>query len=152
MPTHPSHLGARLASQLRDSRAYQGIRSATLVLLGCVAAWLLYFGFKTVTFPYPLEYREGGSQVTTQFLLNGENPFTLENQPLGANDYGIGYALAVLPLAAIFGNTLLVHRAVSTFFVLLSSILVFRTIFKSGGGAIPSVMGAEISFMALAAL
>ena len=86
--------------------------------------WSIYFSLVTILIPYQIEYREGTAQVLTGFFLRAENPFVLESQPLAMNNYGLGYNLVVLPFAALFGNTLLVHRSVTFVFVLL--IILFR--------------------------
>lgn len=113
-----------------------------MVLLGCagvVGLWTIYFACVTISIPYPLEYRESASQVMTQYLLEGRNPYGLENQPMAMDSYGIVYSLLVLPLAALFGNTLLIHRVVTLVFQLLCSLLVGLMGFrwsKSAGAAI----------------
>lgn len=86
--------------------------------------WFVYFCFAAIHIPYPIEYREGASQVMTQILLTGGNPFSLERHPLSMNNYGIGYNLIVFPFAKIFGNTLIVHRSVSVFFLFASLFLI----------------------------
>jgi hypothetical protein len=107
----------------------------------------------------------------TRLLLSGANPFSLENQPLGMNNYGALYNLAVLPFAAVFGNTLLTHRAVTFVFILLGFGLVFGAVLNSsrdrplavvtgamvaialaaraGLGAFPSSMGASLFLAAI---
>jgi len=95
--------------------------------------WSTYFALVTISMPYQIEYREGTAQVLTGFFLKGENPFVLASQPLAMNNYGIGYNLTVLPFAALFGNTLLVHRSVTFVFVLLSAGLVFFVVNKKTG-------------------
>ena len=139
----------------------------TLVLF----AWFLYFSFSTVTIPHQIEYREGAAQVMTQILMQGGNPFSLEHQPLAMNNYGIGYNLIVFPFAQLFGNTLMIHRTISVFFLLASLLLVARTMFvlkrdvpssvlcsifivvplagRGGLGAFPSALG---SFLFLSAI
>ncbi len=114
-----------------------------------VLSWLFYFAIATIIMPYQIEYREGAAQVMTQVLLKGGNPFSTDNQPLAFNNYGIAYNLVVLPLAALFGNTLPVYRIVTFLFLIFSCILIFQTIFKfnrnvifSGAGAIFVLMGA----------
>ena len=144
-----------------------------LLALGVIPilAWLAYFSWVTIQDPNPLEYREGASQVVTGAMLNGQNPFSVANQPLTMEGYGIGYHLAVLPLAAVFGNTLAVHRFVSIFFIFLSLVLsawaihrshrnlpfaiagggmgVLGLLSLSGPGAFPNAMG---NFLFLAAV
>lgn len=134
-------------------------------------SWFLYFSFSTIAIPYQIEYREGAAQVMTQILLIDGNPFSLEYQPLGMNNYGIAYNLLVLPFAKWFGNTLMVHRGISFVALLASFLLVVKTVFllkkdalisilcgvfiivalagRGGLGAFPSAMG---SFLFLAGL
>jgi hypothetical protein len=71
----------------------------------------------------------------TSFLLNRSNPFTLDNQPLAMNNYGLGYNLVVVPFAAVFGNTLLVHRTVAFVFILFTALAGFILIQKIRGEA-----------------
>jgi hypothetical protein len=88
-----------LSSDLVDARTLKIIRSfffgGSLVLF----SWFVYFSFSTIAMPYQIEYREGAAQVMTHILLMGGNPFSLEYQPLGMNNYGIGYNLLALPFA-----------------------------------------------------
>lgn len=133
--------------------------------------WAIYFARVTVSIPYQLEFREGASQVMTSLLLSGENPFVFKNQPLGLNNYGLGYSAAVLPFAALFGNTLRVHRIVTFVFIFLSALIGFWAVYKvrrnislgltcgafvmiglmgrGGIGAFPSAMGVFLFLMAV---
>jgi uncharacterized membrane protein len=125
--------------------------------------WSIYFAGVTISIPYQIEFREGAAQVMTAFLLNRSNPFTLENQPLAMNNYGLGYNLVVVPFAALFGNTLFVHRSITFGFILLAAFAGFILIqnirrniasalacaafimiglmARAGVGAFPSAMG-----------
>lgn len=85
-------------------------------------AWSLYFARVIITTPYQIGFREGTPQVLTSMLLNGENPYAFENQPLSYNAYGISYNLVVLPFAFLFGNTLHIHRWVTFLFILASAL------------------------------
>jgi hypothetical protein len=106
--------------------------SKTLLFLGAFVSilWSIYFAVVTISIPYQIEFREGAAQVMTEFLLNRRNPFILETQPLTMNNYGVGYNLVVAPFAALFGNTLPVHRSVTFAFILLSSLTGFMVIHK----------------------
>jgi hypothetical protein len=117
-----------------------------LVILG----WLFYFAIVTIVMPYQIEYREGAAQVMTQILLKGGNPFSSENQPLAFNNYGVAYNLVVLPLAALFGNTLLVHRGVTLFFIVLSCLLIFQTLFRVNHDFLFAAAGAILVLMGVA--
>ncbi len=121
--------------------------------------------------PYQIEFREGTALVLTRILLNGENPFVFENQPLAMTNYGVGYNLAVLPFAALFGNTLSLHRAVTFAFVLLSAFVCAAAVYREqkevssalacaafvavslaahgGIGAFPSAMGTYLFLAAI---
>ncbi|MBK9924460.1 MAG: hypothetical protein IPP66_04130 [Anaerolineales bacterium] len=154
-----------------DARAFKVIRLFFFGTALILFAWFLYFSVSTIIMPYQIEYREGAALVMTQILLKGGNPFSLEYQPLGMNNYGIGYSLVVFPFAKLFGNTLSTHRSVNFFFLLASLFLITRTLWtikkdvlisvlgglliavilagRGGLGAFPSTMGA---FLFLAAI
>lgn len=91
--------------------------------------WSLYFARVTLIIPYQIGIREGTPQVLTAMLMNGENPYIFENQPLAYNVYSIGYSAVVLPFAMLFGNTLHIHRWVSFVFILLSTASGFGLVF-----------------------
>ena len=108
--------------------------SEALLFVGTFTSifWSVYFALVTIYFPHQIFWNEGTAQVQTWFFLRGENPFILENQPFGMNNYGLGYSLAVLPFAALFGNTLLVHRSVTFVFIILSALAGFFTVYRLG--------------------
>ncbi len=144
-----------------------------LLLAGAVSSilWSIYFSVTTIFIPYQIEFREGTALVLTKILLSGGNPFRFENQPLGMTNYGLGYNLVVLPFAMLFGDTLIVHRAVTFAFILLVALVVFLSLNKftrepslalacsafvmtgliaNGGiGAFPSAMGTFLFYVAV---
>lgn len=102
------------------------IRLQTLSVLtlgrALLAAFLLISGIKVISYsynlvraPFQIEFREGAILSTTQLLLERRNPFAAESLPQYLNVYGIFYNLAMLPLARLFGDTFLVHRAFTMF-------------------------------------
>lgn len=147
--------------------------SRILLVIGATISilWSIYFSVTTIFIPYQIEFREGTALVLTKILLGRGNPFSLENQPLGMTNYGLGYNLAVLPFALILGNTLAVHRAVTFVFILLTGLLIFLSLYKfsrepalalacsafvitgliaNGGiGAFPSAMGTFLFYLAI---
>jgi hypothetical protein len=149
----------------RRSLVFLTLPHETIFRIGIlfVAIWFVYFAISTILIPYPIEYREGATQVLTQFLLNGENPFSISNQPLGMNNYGILYNLAAYPFVIFFGNTLALYRSINFIFLLVIFLIISRTAYKSGSdryialacglmiviavsshggfGAFPSIMG-----------
>ena len=86
---------------------------------------LLALHFAIIFNPFPNEYREGAILLNTKLLVEGGNPYTLENQPVYTNTYGIIYHLVVYPFAKVFGSTLIVHRSISAFFIFASCIVLF---------------------------
>lgn len=120
-------MSAYIKSKIREVRFENA-----LLLIGALASilWAVYFSVVTITIPYQIELREGSAQVVTRILLSGENPYIFENQPLAINVYGLGYNLAVLPFARLFGNTLAVYRSVTFAFIVLASALAFASVYK----------------------
>jgi hypothetical protein len=153
-----------LFSDTNQSKFVKYLKFVFLAGVLVVIFWWIYFAYSTITIPYPIEYAEGAAQVVTHFLLNGQNPYSLENQPLGMNGYGMGYPMFVWPFAKLFGNTLFIHRTITLLFLLLSFFLISKTIYRlnkdvplalscgmliviglagrGGLGAFPSAMGA----------
>ena len=80
--------------------------------------------YAIITFPFPLEFREGHMMGTTSQLLNLINPYNIENYPQYYNSYGIVYNLVVYPFTFIFKNLLLTHRIVNAIFIFLSLFLI----------------------------
>jgi hypothetical protein len=113
-------------------------------------AWLLYFSLTTMVMPDQIEYREGAAQVVTELLLEGRNPFAIENQPLGMTNYGILFSLAAWPLARVFGNTLILHRVITFAFLFLSACMVARTAFLASKQTVLSLAAAALAAAALA--
>jgi hypothetical protein len=97
-----------------------------------VAMWFVYFSIATIFMPYPIEYREGVSQVLTQLLLNGENPFSAANQPLAMTNYGILYSFVAYPFVVLFGNTLAVYRSINFIILLFIFLIISQTAYKNG--------------------
>lgn len=93
---------------------------------------LALYHYHIVVHPYPVGYREGASMTSTEALVHGLNPFDMKMQPQYTNDYGIGYSLVVAPFAKVFGITMLVHRAVSAFFIFAAGALLFAVMRRVG--------------------
>lgn len=87
---------------------------------------LIFFHFQVITNPFQNEYREGAMLLTTDLLLKGANPFDLNFQPIYTNCYGIFYHIVIMPLAALFGNTLTIHRIVSALSIWFACYLFFQ--------------------------
>jgi len=139
-----------LASDPADARTLKILRSSFFGGVFVLFSWFVYFSFSTIAMPYQIEYREGATQVMTQILLMGGNPFSLEYQPLGMNNYGIGYNLLALPFATLFGNTLMVHRGITLFFLLASFLFVARIVFVLKKDALTAILCGTFIMVVLA--
>lgn len=130
-------MSANKSSLLTKMKPDNSPISGILLTIGALAsmAWSVYFSMVTIRLPYQIEFREGAALVLTNIFLSGGNPFTFENQPLGMNNYGLGYNLTVLPFARLFGNTLFIHRAVTFIFILLAALVVFWSSHKTSKDA-----------------
>ncbi len=95
------------------------------LILSLLFLRLAIFHFQMTFYPYPLEYREGALLLSTSLLVKGGNPYDLIYQPEYTNIYGIFYPFVVYPFAKLFGATITVHRAVSSFFNLASCLVLF---------------------------
>ena len=84
-----------------------------VILVVLTGLLILAVQIKIITFPYPLELREGAIKLSTHTLLNGVNPYALANNPIYINGFGLLYNLLVLPFAALFGNLLQLHRLIN---------------------------------------
>ncbi len=107
--------------------------SRTLLFIGVILSflWSGYFMYRVIHIPHQITTLEGTASVHTWYFLRGGNPYSLENQPIGITLYGMMYNLIVLPFAALFGNTLMVHRTVNFVFILLSSFMFFYVIYRN---------------------
>jgi 4-amino-4-deoxy-L-arabinose transferase-like glycosyltransferase len=99
--------------------ALYGLAIALLLVL------LAHNHFQLVSAPFPLDYYEGTVPLITGVIASGRNRI-----PCAAAGFAYGYPplyhIIVAPLAAIFGNSVRLHRLVSGFFVLLSCLLLWR--------------------------
>jgi len=93
--------------------------------LGYFAFILFHYHYYLITFPYPIIYREGAMMASTAKLLHGINPYNFLLEPQYTNGYGLVYPLAVLPFASLLGVSLVVHRALTGFFILSSCAIIF---------------------------
>ena len=112
-----------IAKTINKSKFIDILIPVSLMILACV---LFFVQIKLIAFQYPLEYGEGSIQLTTYALMNKINPFSVENNFLYINVYGIGYHLVVLPFAAVLGNTLTVHRLVNFLCIIGTLLLVIN--------------------------
>lgn len=110
---------------------FRGLMYGLLIIGLILGIKLCIYNYVVVKNPFQCELREGFSIVTTNALLKGINPYALENQPQCMNLYGILYNLIVYPFANIFGNTMVMHRIVSTIFTICSVFIVMLVVYRN---------------------
>ncbi len=129
-----------------SKRAARFACSATAAA-GAIAAWLLVIHGRMVVSPAPQEMREGAVLWLTRLLLEGHNPYSLAELPAGTNVYGILYHLIVLPLAYLFGNGFVVHRAVSATAIAAACLLMHRLLRREGADACLAWVGTILFYV-----
>lgn len=106
-------------------------RAFNLALLAIMFLWLGRFHFSLISFPHPLDWREGAMMQSTRALAEGRDPCALERQPVECNGYGLVYPLTALPLALASGQDgLLLHRSLSGAFILLTCLLLWLLLLR----------------------
>lgn len=101
------------------------------LITSCAFLTLLFYHYRLISHPYPLEYREGAMLLATNLLMHGVNPFDIANMPLATNMYGIGYPLVVSLLAQVLGYSLWVHHLTAGIFILGSCALLFTVLLRN---------------------
>jgi len=84
-----------------------------------------FYHYNLISTDIQLEFREGAQLVFTQNLLDGKDPYAIENQPQAFYVYGPIYNLVVYPFAKVFGNTFSLHRIISGLFITCSIFLFY---------------------------
>ncbi len=108
-------------------KAFQAVFACFLVYF---AVLLFHYHYYLISFPYPIIYREAPVMATTYLLLHGANPYNFVFEPQYSNLYGIVYPLIALPWVKLFGQSLIVYRAITAFFILASCVVIFLVLHK----------------------
>ncbi len=97
--------------------------------LVCFFAILVLYHFRLVTFPFPLEIREGGDLLAIKAISEKINLYDISNQPIFNNPYGLVFPYFAQKISVLFGVNLFSPRllaAISIYFVLVLSFIAFR--------------------------
>lgn len=129
--------------------AIRAVGLGFLSVLGYFTLRLVTVHMRIITFPYQMEFREGAVPLFTRMLLDGGNPYSLENHPRYTNVYGILYHWVVYPVAHLFGSTLEVHRIVSGVFILASCVLLALVVRRRADGYMAAFSAAVLMYGAL---
>jgi hypothetical protein len=108
--------------------------------------WLLVLHLAMIVTDAPMEMRDGAMVATTAALLDGRNPFAIDGLMQTGNVYGIGYNLAVLPVAWLLGPGYVAHRLVSGLAIFAACLLLFRWLREAGVGALDALLGTALAY------
>lgn len=97
--------------------------------------------------PGPVLFQEGAFLVTTEFIMNGGNPYQVESLPHYAEIYGPLYPWIMSWLASFWDCTFFLHRWTSFFFLVLSCLLLFLWGRECGIERRFSILGALLYFI-----
>lgn len=112
-----------------------------------MCAWLVLMHARMVVSPAPQEMREGASVWIERLLLEGRNPYALEELPASTDVYGIFYYLAVAPIAVLVGNGYAAHRAVSAAAIVGACVLLYRLLRTRGTDRVLAGVGAMLFYV-----
>ena len=108
-----------------------GKKIFSYVLMAIYAIWLIWMIVNNaylISYPYPIEYREGHSLSSTMLMMQGISPYTLDTYPEYYNSYGILFNILMLPFVCLFGPSLVVCRIVNELCVI--SIILLLLFYK----------------------
>ena len=91
---------------------------------------ILYYHLRLIMYSLPTEYREGAMLISTGMISKGLNPYNFSSHPYSTNVYGVLYNYMVAPFALIFGNTLVIHKAISAVCAFFSSFVFYKILIK----------------------
>ena len=126
---------------MADPRAPRLVAFWTAGLATLMSAWLFLLHLRMVASPAPQEMREGASLWITRLLLEGRNPYAIEELPASTDVYGIFYYLVVQPFARLVGNGYPVHRAISALSILGACVLLYRLLRRRGTDRVLAAVG-----------
>jgi len=129
------------------ARALRAAAEAAAWIGLAAVGWLAAMHARMVASPAPQEMREGAVVWITGLMLQGRNPWDPAELPASANVYGAGYHLAVLPVAALFGNGFEVHRAVSAAAILGAAAILWLLMRRQGADRLAASVGAAVFYL-----
>lgn len=113
------------------------------------ALLLLRHHFYIISAAIPLDLYEGTMPLITGIIADGHNPYTREFQPQAADVYPPLYNMVVAPLTGLFGNTLILHRIVSAFFIGIACWLCILPTYRITGSAIYAMAAGVTTYAGL---
>ena len=123
-------------TQLINSRFLKPI---VVIFLIIFITTFLIAQIKIILFPYQLELREGAIQLSTYALTKGINPYSIVNNPIYINVYGILYNALILPFAYLLGNSLLIHRLINAILIFGQLGIIIKVMRMQNVGWIPTI-------------
>ena len=97
----------------------------------------------------PLDIFEPAMLLITGLIMEGGNPYRVEYLPIYTDVYPALYNVLVAPLAGVFGNTLLLHRAVNAGMLLISCGLCYQSLRHLGVDKLYALCAGAMLYAAL---
>ena len=136
-----------------SQRFLQGFDRFWLIFLPIVLcvfiSGLLHHHAQIIFSSVPLDLYEGQMPLITGIIADGNNPYTRPFQPQAMSVYPPLYNIVVVPLSVIFGNTLLLHRLVSAFFIAVSCVLCGLAAIRNSGSSVYGIAASVCLYAAL---
>ncbi|ANI98908.1 hypothetical protein A8O14_01635 [Polynucleobacter wuianus] len=96
-----------------------------------VFLWIISYHLNLIISPIQQEYREGAQLILSKDFSQGIYPYSFASVPLDTNPYGIFYQLVSYYPVKAFGSTFLVHRALSSVFLIASLLIALTVLIKN---------------------
>lgn len=117
------------------------------LLWAIILGYTLVYHYHIIIMDTPGELREGTPVSITRLLLEGKNPYDLENLPVFTYVYGIVYNLTILPVGIFTDPTLEIHRIASAIFLLLACGVMYLILKASKVSNVNSLRGAGLFYL-----
>lgn len=144
---HPLPSSESASAHAHGARLPARLAAVSVAIAGVIGLWLLAMHARMVLSPAPQEMREGAVVWITRLLLEGRNPYALDELPAATNVYGMLYHLTVLPLAFAFGNGFPIHRAVSAAAIAGACALMHRLLRREGSDPVLAWTGTILFYV-----
>ena len=119
-----------------------------LALMLAMGLYQLSLHWQMIIAPVPLDYYESTMVVITDLIARGDNPYDAALQPMKTDVYPPLANILTAPLSLVWGNTLVLHRAVSAVFLLVNTAFIYHVTGRLGGNRIDSACAAVLSYAA----
>ena len=149
-PHSPVHNWNTLLKEACSSSAVQyWSRLLLWAALLVYSALLIKHHLQLILEVLPLDIFEPAMLLITGLIMEGGNPYRAEYLPIYTDVYPALYNVLVAPLAGVFGNTLVLHRAVNAGMLLISCGLCYQSLRHLGVDKLYALCAGTMLYAAL---